>query len=113
MKGSNLGEFEELVLLAVGSLFDQAYALTIQQELQLRAGRSVTISTIHVALLRLEEKGYLESRFDGATPERGGRRKHLYRVSKSGHKALSRSREIRNEMWNLIPHASFELKKAL
>jgi PadR family transcriptional regulator, regulatory protein PadR len=113
MKGNSLGEFEELVLLAVGTLFNQAYALTVQRELKLRANRSVTISTIHVALLRLQEKGYLESRFDGATRERGGRRKHLYCITKSGHTALSRSREIRNEMWSLIPHASFEVSAVL
>lgn len=107
MKGSNLGEFEELVLLTVGVLFDDAYGVAIQEELAQRSNRSVSLSTIHVALHRLEEKGFLESRFDGATNERGGRRKLLFRVTKSGQAALSHSREIRNELWRSIPKTAF------
>ena len=106
MKRSNLGEFEELVLLVVAKCFGDAYSVIIQSELKKLANRSVTISTIHVALFRLEEKGFLESRFDGATPERGGRRKHLYRVTKSGYKALAKMRDIRNEIWDLIPQTA-------
>lgn len=106
MKRFNLGEFEELVLLVVAKSFDDAYSVIIQSELKRLANRSVTISTIHVALFRLEEKGFLESRFDGATPERGGRRKHLYRVTKSGYKAIAQARDIRNEIWDLIPQTS-------
>ena len=103
MKGSNLGEFEELVLLSVGILFDNAYGVTIQQELLNRCSRKATLSTIHVALHRLEEKGFLDSRFDGATNERGGRRKLLFRVTKAGKVALQNSIEVRNSMWQAIP----------
>lgn len=107
MKGSNPGEFEELILLTVASLFDEAYGVAIQENLE-SVGRSVALSTIHVAMFRLERKGWLESRFDGATNQRGGRRKHLYRVTASGQAALARSRETRERLWQSIPKAAFK-----
>jgi PadR family transcriptional regulator PadR len=107
MKGTNLGEFEELILLIVGVLFDNAYGVAIQDELEQRCDRKVTLSTIHVALHRLEEKGYLESRFDGATHERGGRRKLLFRMTSFGQKSLATAREMRNELWHAIPQTAF------
>ena len=110
MKGTNLGEFEELILLTVAALFDEAYGVSLQEDLSSRCGRKVTLSTIHVALHRLEEKGFLESRFDGATNERGGRRKLLFRVTKSGQKALAHTRELRNELWNAAPKAAVTYK---
>jgi PadR family transcriptional regulator PadR len=110
MKGTNLGELEELVLLVVGVLFDDAYGVAIQEELLQRCDRKATISTIHVALHRLEEKGFLESRLDGATNERGGRRKLLFRVTRSGQKALAHAREMRNELWKAIPKTAFNVQ---
>lgn len=110
MKRTNLGELEETVLLVVGVLFDDAYGVAIQEELLKRCDRKATLSTIHVALHRLEEKGYLESRFDGATNERGGRRKLLFRVTKSGQKALSAARDIRNELWRAVPKTAFKFQ---
>lgn len=109
MKGTNLGEFEELVLLVVAVLFDEAYGVAIQTEMKQRCNRKATLSTIHVALHRLEEKGYLEGRFDGATGERGGRRKLLFRVTRSGQKALANAKEMRNELWHAIPRRAFNL----
>ncbi len=107
MKRSNLGELEEVILLIVGILFDDAYGVAIQEELLNRCGRKASISTIHVALHRLEQKGFLESRFDGATSERGGRRKLLFRVTKSGQKALASMREVRNGLWKAVPKPAF------
>lgn len=109
MKGTNLGELEELILLIVGVLYDDAYGVSIQSELMERCNREATLSTIHVALHRLEEKGFLESRFDGATNERGGRRKLLFRVTKSGQKTLANARTMRNELWRLIPKTAFSM----
>jgi DNA-binding PadR family transcriptional regulator len=103
MKGTYLGEFEELVLLAVGILFDDAYGLAIVDELEQKTERSVMISSVHKVLLRLEEKGYLESRMGGATKTRGGRDKRLYTLTEAGKKALYHSRELRNGMWKEIP----------
>jgi PadR family transcriptional regulator, regulatory protein PadR len=103
MKGTYLGEFEELVLLAVGILFDDAYGLAIVDELEKKTERSVMVSSVHKVLLRLEEKGYLQSRMGGATKTRGGRDKRLYTLTEAGKKVLQASRELRNGMWKEIP----------
>lgn len=103
MKGTQLGELEELILLTVATLYDDAYGVAIMSEIELRANRKITISTVHAVLKRLEEKGFLESRYDGATKARGGRRKHLFTVSTAGQNVLNKSRELRNELWNAIP----------
>jgi PadR family transcriptional regulator, regulatory protein PadR len=103
MKGTNLGEFEELILLTIGVLFNDAYGVAIQRELMSRCDRNATLSTIHVTLHRLEEKGYVESRLDGATGERGGRRKLIFQVTKSGKVALQHTKEQRNELWKAWP----------
>lgn len=107
MKGTQPGEFEELLLLTVASLYDNAYGVAIQDELRKKGKRSVALSTIHITLFRLERKGWLSSRFDGATPERGGRRKHMYRVTNSGYHAVERVRKIREGFWNIIPAEAF------
>ncbi len=108
MKGTNLGELEELILLATATLFDDAYGVAIQKEIKARCNRSITISTVHAALARLEKKGYLDSRYAGETPERGGRRKHLFTVTKSGQKALTQVRTQRESFWQSIPKMAFE-----
>ncbi len=78
MKGINLGEFEELVLLTVGALHEQAYGVSVMDEIKGETGRNVNISAIHTALKRLEEKGFVESQMGGATNVRGGRRKRSF-----------------------------------
>ena len=107
MKGKNLGELEELILLTVALLYDEAYGVAIQREVMGRTSRSMTISTVHSVLSRLEDKGYLNSRYDGATSERGGRRKHLFRVTVAGEKVLAQTKELRNELWDAIPNMAF------
>lgn len=108
MKGSSLGEFEELVLLAVGILFDDAYGLAILDELQKQTGRDVMISSVHKSLVRLEEKGYLKSRMGGATAIRGGREKRLYTLTHAGTRVLEEMRELRDNMWRQIPSIVWE-----
>ena len=103
MKGTNLGELEEIVMLSVGILYDDAYGLAIQKEIKDRCNRSITISTVHSVTSRLEEKGYLKARYDGATPERGGRRKRLFTLTASGQNAIAKMREMREDMWHAIP----------
>lgn len=104
MRGNHLGEFEELVLLAVASLQGEAYGNAIQQVLAEEAQRQVKLSTVHVALQRLEEKGLLRSAFGEATPERGGRRKRYFEVTAAGIASLKATQAIREHMWNLIPN---------
>ena len=108
MRGTYLGEFEEVVLLTVGVLYDQAYGLLITEEIERQTGRSVSISAVHAALSRLEEKGFVSSRMGGATQERGGRRKRFFTVSVAGSRALREVHETRNQLWNLIPKAALE-----
>lgn len=103
MKGTYLGEFEELVLLTVGILFDDAYGLAIVDELEKQTGRNVMISSVHKSLVRLEEKGFLKSHMGGATDKRGGRDKRLYTLTQSGRKALNQARDLRNGMYKQIP----------
>ena len=108
MKGTYLGEFEELVLLGVGILFDDAYGLALVDELEKQTGRSVMISSVHKALVRLEDKGYLKSHLGGATELRGGRDKRLYTLTQAGIKVLNQSRELRNALWKQVPKIVWE-----
>lgn len=103
MKGTALGEFEELVLLTVGILYDDAYGLAITDELSNQSRRNVMISAVHKSLVRLEEKGFLISEVGTSTEARRGRKKKLYRLTATGKKALHHSKETRNRMWESVP----------
>jgi PadR family transcriptional regulator, regulatory protein PadR len=103
MKGTNLGEFEELVLLTVGILYDNAYSVAIQRELSSQTERNISISAIHSAVYRLEEKGLLDSRMGEMESTRGGKRKRLFTISQAGKVALEKASEIRNKLRNQIP----------
>lgn len=107
MKGTYLGEFEELVLLTVGALYDEAYGVAVMEEIKDETGRSVNISAIHSALRRLEEKGFVKSRMGGATNERGGRRKRYFVLTSYGKKALDDAQSLRLKLYNRIPNMSF------
>jgi PadR family transcriptional regulator, regulatory protein PadR len=111
MKGTSLGEFEELVLLSVGILFDDAYGLAIVDELEKKTMRNIMISSVHKALVRLEDKGYLRSRMGGATNVRGGRDKRLYTLTPAGISVLNEMRELRNQMWKEVPKIVWEGSK--
>ena len=108
MKGTFMGEFEELVLLTVAIIYKEAYGLTIMDEVEARSGRKVTISTVHATLHRLEEKGFLRSYLGGATKERGGRKKRFFEVTSFGKRAINEARELRNGMWQDIPEVLWQ-----
>lgn len=101
-----LGEFEELVLLAVAVLDGGAYGVTIVAELKNRMERTISLSGVHIALYRLEEKGFVQSELGGATAARGGRRKRLFRITAAGQQTLNEMRQVRNELWGAIPNPS-------
>ena len=86
-----LGEFEQLILLAILRLRDDAYGVTIRAELANRAGRTVAPGAMYTALDRLESKGLIASRMSDPTPQRGGRAKRHVTVTAAGMKALTRS----------------------
>lgn len=106
-KGVNLGEFEELALLTVGSLFDDAYGVAVMDEIINETGRKVNISAVHEVLKRLEKKGFLKSRMGGATNERGGRKKRYFTLTIDGKKALDLSMSLRTQLYNRIPDLAF------
>lgn len=108
MKGTNLGEFQEIVLLSILILDDQAYGLRIQKEISKRLDRSMSRGALHAALTRLTEKGFISSEYGGATAERGGRRKRFYTLTNSGKESLKEAKRIREEMWSMVPRLSIE-----
>jgi DNA-binding PadR family transcriptional regulator len=105
MKRTFLGEFEEIVLLTVANLDENAYAVSVTQELEFKTGRQVGFSAVHTTLLRLEEKAYLSSKMGGATNERGGRRKRFFTVTALGKKVLQEVKQIRDDLWRTLPPA--------
>lgn len=96
-----LGEFEELVLLTIATLGQEAYGVSIQQDIESRCNRSISIGALHSTITRLEEKGFLESWLGGATQERGGRSKRFYQITQTGKKAVTESKSLRDELWSL------------
>ena len=87
-----LGEFEHIVVLALLRLADQAYGVTVRQEIELRTNREVSIGAVYATLDRLETKGYVKSRSGDPTPERGGRSKRFFQVTAKGVAAVNRTR---------------------
>jgi len=107
MKDHSLGEFEELVLLMVAALHNEAYGVAILENLEEKLNKKVNISAIHVALKRLENKGFVQSSYGGITTERGGRRKKFYTVTVAGKKILDQQYELRTSLYKQIPNISF------
>jgi PadR family transcriptional regulator, regulatory protein PadR len=99
MVGANLGEFEEIVLLAALRLEDEAYAIPIREEIRRRARRRVARGALYTALERLEEKGLLSSRMSEPRPERGGRARRYFKLTARGLAALRASRRARLDLW--------------
>src|SRR5256885_17027464 len=91
-----LAGFEELVLLATASLGEEAYGVTVQQRLEAETGSAVALGAVYAVLDRLERKGYVRSAWGEATPQRGGRRKRLFRVTAPGLNALRAIGQIRS-----------------
>lgn len=87
----NLGEFEQLVLLAILRLGDEAYGMRIRREIDERAGRPISVGAMYSTLDRLEQKGFVDSALGEATSERGGRAKRFFTVNPSGRQMLTRS----------------------
>lgn len=103
MKGTNLGEFEELVLLTIAALMTEAYSVAICDELEKQTGRSTKLGVVHAVLNRLEEKGFVKSKLGEATSTRGGKRKRYYSITAAGKSALLKAKEVRDNLWKMIP----------
>ncbi len=108
MKYTQLGEFEELVLLVIGTLGEEAaYSISIKETLKAQTKRNPSIGAMHAALNRLEKKGFIDSYIGGATNERGGRRKRFYSLTALGRKALDTSYELRSNLYHALPKPKF------
>jgi len=108
MKGTNLGEFEELVLLTIAALVNDAYSVGICDELEKQTGRTVKLGVVHAVFNRLEEKGLVKSKLGEATQARGGKRKRYYSITSAGKSALLKSKEVRDQLWSMIPQLSLK-----
>jgi PadR family transcriptional regulator PadR len=94
-----LGEFEQLVLLAVARLSDRAYGVSIRDEIRSCTGRSVSRGAIYITLDRLESRGYIRTWLADPTPARGGKAKRLCALEAKGIRALIESRKVLEQMW--------------
>lgn len=110
MKETRLGEFEEVILLLVGILDQEAYALNIAEEFEKQSQRPVAIGAVHATLSRLEKKGFLTSAMGGATKERGGRRKRIYSITAYGSQVLKEAKDFRVSLWKQYPALQGGLK---
>ncbi|HWA32956.1 MAG TPA: helix-turn-helix transcriptional regulator [Cyclobacteriaceae bacterium] len=112
MKGTYLGELEELVLLTVGVLYPDAYGVAIMDEIEKQAGRSLNISAVHSVLSRLEDKGLVSSKMGDPTQSRGGRRKRIFVLTAAGKRTLEKANEMRTLLFNQIPKVALQFKMA-
>jgi len=112
MKITKLGEFEELVLLTVIVLQEEAYGVSIKQELEKRLDSRLSVGSIQSALKRMEEKGFLSSKFGEATARRGGKRKRIYRSTPHALQILSRMKDVRAKLWASIPDFALNLVRS-
>ncbi len=103
MARASIGEFEQLVLIAILRLGDRASGVPIVEELRAKTGRSVTRAAVYVALRRLQAKGFVSSRLGEPTPERGGRAKRYYRVDAETVRRLRQARAAYMNMSEGIP----------
>ena len=103
-KQDHLGEFEQLVLLAILRLGSNAYGMTVRREIEERAGRATSIGALYLTLERLEQKGFINSAIGEATPERGGRAKRFFTINSTGRQALKKSlNEVRKMAEGFFP----------
>jgi PadR family transcriptional regulator PadR len=94
-----LGEFEQLVMLAIVQLGEDVYGVPIVDEIERRTGRTVAPAAVYVTLRRLEQKRLLSSWMSDPTPERGGKARRFVRVTRAGLEMLRESRQVLDQMW--------------
>ena len=112
MRGETIGEFEEIVLLSILVLGDEASGYAIKKELNQNAGRSISRGALHTSLSRLETKDFVKSRQGETSESRRGRPKRYYEVTNEGKTALHKAKERRDQLWNRIPGVRLELQYA-
>jgi PadR family transcriptional regulator, regulatory protein PadR len=103
-----LGEFELMILLAMINLGDEAYGVPISRELEAQRGRDVSVGSVYAALDRLENKGLVASSLGDPTPERGGKAKRYFRVTKEGLRQVHETRRVLSKLWQALPELKLE-----
>jgi len=104
-----IGEFEEIVLLAVGVLHGNAYGVTIKEEIERRAKRDISVGALQVTLRRLEKKGFLTSKHAEPDTTRGGRPKLFFTMTAYGKKTLQEALEVRIGFWKSLPETILKM----
>jgi DNA-binding PadR family transcriptional regulator len=99
MKGDHIGEFEELILLAVHSLAEEAYGVAVQQTLERETTRTVSLGAVYAALDRLEQKGLVRSAMTPGTAVRGGRSRRAFTLTREGVRILDALRHLRERFY--------------
>ncbi len=105
--GNPIGNLEEMILLVVAMMHEEAYGVSITEAYNKQTKSDISLSAVHTVLRRLEKKGFIESDLGGATKDRGGRRKRLYKITKYGYQTLKEMQESRHKIWQQIPKISF------
>ena len=110
MTHHGLGEFEQMVLLAIAHLRGEAYGVPIVDEIERRTGRTVARAAVYITLRRLEEKGFVSSRLGDPTPERGGKARRWVKLTADGVRALREARQVADSMWSGLDPASLRVR---
>jgi PadR family transcriptional regulator, regulatory protein PadR len=105
---SYLGEFELMILLAVVHLGEEAYGVPISRELERNRNRSVSIGSVYAALERLEAKGLVSSKLGDPTPERGGKAKRFFQITRAGLRQVNETRRVLTRLWQGLPELKGE-----
>ena len=103
-----LGELELMLLLAVFQLGDDAYGVPIARELERIRGREVSVGSVYASLERLEAKGLVVSTLGDPTPERGGKAKRFFRITKEGLNQVHETRRVLTRLWKSLPQPKLE-----
>lgn len=103
-----LSSHDEMLLLAILSLGENAYGLTIRREVSRATGKDWSIGAIYDPLYRLEKRGYVESSLTEPTAERGGRSKRMFHITARGKEVLREQKTMRDNLWRKIPERTFK-----
>lgn len=105
---THIGEFELMVMLVLLRLGDSAYGVPISQEIEKQSGREVVLGSVYATLERLEKKGLVSSHLGEPTPERGGRAKRYFRVTRKGLRAVRKTQQAFIRLWSGLPELEGE-----
>jgi len=97
-----------MLLLAIIHLGEDAYGVPISRELERHRGRDVSVGSVYAALERLETKGLIVSALGDPTPERGGKAKRFFRITREGLRQVQETRRVLTKLWQAIPDLKFE-----